>query len=82
MDKETIELDNDALCKVLHFVTAKRGADGKWTIELLLDGALPIDELRSLVIEKRLVKFRATRMEGRKPNPQWERMRKGGGSSE
>lgn len=56
--------------------TIRRGANGEWTLEIQVDGDLPIDEYRTLPLRGRL-KLKG-RQEGRRPHssPNWS---KGGG---
>lgn len=67
VEKEQIEIDVKLIRRIIASASAKRGASGEWSLNISLDGDVPLDEWRSLPIS-RTVAIKA-RQAGRKPNP-------------
>lgn len=75
MEKETFPVDIDSLIDAIASAEIQRASNGKYALSIKLDGEIGIDEYRTLVLVDREVKTRGV-LKGRKPNPQWGRMRK------
>ena len=67
VEKEQIEIDAKLIRRIVAGGTAKRGANGEWTLTIQLDGDLPLDPERTLPL-RRTVAVKG-RQQGRRSNP-------------
>ena len=80
MEKETFPIDANSLVSVIQCVEIRRAANGRFSLAITLSGDVFIDDHRTLAITDRTINARGT-LKGRKPNPQWQRMRKASNES-
>lgn len=81
MEKETFPIDIKLITTLITQAEIKRASNGKYALVVMLSGDVPIDEHRTLSLANRKLATRGE-LKGRKPNPQWERMRKADNSKE
>lgn len=67
VEREEITIDAEMIRLIVSGGTARRGANGEWSLTVLFDGNVPLDDERYLPI-RRDVAIKA-RQSGRKSNP-------------
>jgi len=77
VEKEEIKLDSKVLKKLITGGLAKRGANGEWSVSVVLDGDISLADGRVLPVIRRTVTVK-TRQQGRRANPA-QNWGKGGG---
>lgn len=67
VDKETFEIEAEAVAALVTGGTIRRGYNGEWTLDIQIDGDLRIDGERTLPL-RGILKIKG-RQNGRKANP-------------